>query len=74
MSRDGSLPPGCSDLSASQQHIRLIGVDGKQRGIMTLSEAMKISDDERAELVRITQTTSPLIYRLVEHSENQKHI
>jgi translation initiation factor IF-3 len=68
MSRDGSLPPGC-DLGDLQKHIRLIGVDGKQRGIMTMSEAMKISDDERAELVRITQTTSPQIYRLVEHSE-----
>jgi translation initiation factor IF-3 len=57
-----------------QQHIRLIGVDGKQRGIMTLSEAMKIADDERAELVRIPQTTSPLIYRLIERSEHQNHI
>jgi len=74
MSRDGSPPPGCSDLSDLQQHIRLIGVDGKQRGIMTLSEAMKIADAERAELVRITQTTSPLIYRLIKRSKHQKHI
>jgi translation initiation factor IF-3 len=74
MSRDVSLPPGCSDSGDLQKLIRLIGVDCKQRGIMTLSEAMKISDDERAELVRITQTTSPLIYRLVERSEYQKDI
>lgn len=74
MSRDGSLPPGCSDLGDLQQHIRLIGIDGIQRGIMTLSEAMQIADDERAKLIRITQTTSPLIYRLVEPREYQKHI
>jgi translation initiation factor IF-3 len=67
MSRDVSLPPGNSDSSDLQKHIRLIGIDGKQRGIMTLSEAIKISDDERAELVRIM--TSPLVYRLVEHRE-----
>jgi len=41
---------------------------------MTLSEAMQIADDERAKLIRITQTTSPLIYRLVEPREYQKHI
>jgi translation initiation factor IF-3 len=74
MSRDVSPPPRCSDLSDSQQDIRLIGVDGKQRGIMTLSEAMKISEDERVELVRISQTTSPQIYRLIERGEHQKHI
>jgi translation initiation factor IF-3 len=61
-------------LSELPQHIRLIDIDGKQRGIMTLSEAMKIADDERAELVRITQTISPPIYRLIKHSEYQKHI
>jgi hypothetical protein len=72
MSRDVSPPLGCSDLGDLQQHIRLIGVDGMQRGIMTLSDAIKISDDERAELVRIM--TSPLVYRLVKRDERQKHI
>lgn len=69
------MPPtnGSSQVPTAQ-HVRLIGVDGKQRGIMTLSEAVKISEDERAELVRIKQTTSPLIYRLVERGEHQKHI
>ena len=66
-----SLDSGGED---SDKHVRVIGTDGKQRGIMTLSEAMKIADDERAELVRITQTTSPLIYRLIERCEHQKHI
>lgn len=72
MSRNVSPPPKRSDSGDLQKHIRLIGVDGKQRGIMTLSEAMKISDDERTELVRIM--TSPLVYRLVEHNEYRKHI
>ena len=59
-----SLDSGGED---SDKHVRVIGTDGRQLGIMMLSEAKKIADTERAELVRIG--TSPLVYRLVEHRE-----
>ena len=74
MSRDGSLPPGCSDLSDMPKLIRLIGVDGTQRGIMTLSDAVKIAEDERLELVRIAQSASPQVYRLLERRKHQQPI
>jgi translation initiation factor IF-3 len=54
--------------------IRLIGVDGTQRGIMTLSDAVKIAEDERLELVRIAQSASPQNYRLLERRKHQRPI
>ena len=54
------------------KHVRVIGRDGRQLGIMMLSEAMKIADTERAELVNVTQTASAPVYRMVESSEHQK--
>jgi translation initiation factor IF-3 len=74
VSRDGSLPSGCGGLDDLQQHVRVIGRSNKSLGIMALSEAMKIADGEHAELKKITQTTSPPIYRLVYPSEYQAHI
>jgi hypothetical protein len=54
------------------KHVRVIGRNGRQLGIMMLSEAMKIADTERAELVKVTQTASAPVYRMVESSEHQK--
>jgi len=54
------------------KHVRVIGRDGRQLGIMMLSEAMKIADTERAELVKVTQTASAPVYRMVKSSEHHK--
>jgi hypothetical protein len=54
------------------KYVRVIGRDGTQLGIMMLSEAMKIADTERAELVKIGQTASTPIYRMVESNKHQK--
>lgn len=54
------------------KRVRVIGRDSRQLGIMMLSEALKIADTERAKLVKITQTISPPVYRIVESSEHQK--
>jgi translation initiation factor IF-3 len=71
MSTDNSLPSGSGgDL---KQQVRLIDGANRSLGIMTLSEATKIADDSRAELVKVTQTASPLIYRLVYPSNHQEH-
>jgi len=56
------------------KHVRVIGRDGRQLGIMMLSEAMKIAEQERAKLVIIGSSVSPPIYRLIAASERQKHI
>ena len=66
MSRDGSLPFGCRDLAELQKPARVIGKDGRQLGIMNLSDAIKIAESEAAELVKISQTTSPMVYRMVD--------
>jgi hypothetical protein len=58
----------------SQQRVRLLGEKGKQLGIMTLSEATKLAEQERAKLVMIAPSISPPIYRLIAASERQKHI
>ena len=50
------------------KHVRVIGRDGRQLGIMMLSEARKIADTERAKLVKIAKT----VFRMVESSEHQK--
>ena len=66
MGRDSSLPFGCGDLDELQKKVSVIGSDGRQLGIMMLSEAMKIADRERAELVKITQSASPPVYRMLD--------
>jgi hypothetical protein len=74
MSRDGSLPSGCSDLSELQRLVLLKAPKGKRRGIMPLSEAMKVADEEHAELLKVGQTKHMDIYELAEESDYEKHI
>jgi len=74
MSRDGSLPPGCSDLADTLQRVRVMDRTGRQVGIMLLSEAMKIADHEHVELVKITKTAIPPVYRMIESEAYQKII
>jgi Translation initiation factor IF-3, N-terminal domain len=54
------------------KHVRVIGRDGRQLGIMMLFEAMKIADTERAELVKIAQAASPPVYRMVDQKPRHK--
>jgi hypothetical protein len=63
-----SLDSGGED---SDKHVRVIGTDGRQLGIMILSEAMKFAGRERLELVKITQTASPPVYRMID--QKPKH-
>jgi translation initiation factor IF-3 len=64
-----------------QQQVRLIGVNGKSLGVMTLAEAEMIARSQNVRLVNLTPTLTPPVYRLVgEHkfetaaSKYQKHI
>jgi hypothetical protein len=69
-------PPGRNSVAGAceddHEQVRVIDKDGRQLGIMILSEAMKVADSERAELVKITQTVSPPVYRMVDSDEHQK--
>ena len=66
MESDASLSFGGGDLAEFQREVRVIGADGRQLGIMNLSDAMKIADRERLDLIKITQTASPPVYRMVQ--------
>jgi hypothetical protein len=70
--RGSNVATGFRGGEEPDKHVRVIGRDGRQLGIMMFSEAMKIADTERAELVRITPTASAPVYRMVESSEHQK--
>lgn len=74
MSRDGSLPPGCSELSDLQKDVLLIDTNRKSRGFMPLAEAIKIADNEQVELVKIGESKRFHTYRLTERSAYQKHL
>ena len=63
---------GLDSDSEPDKHVRVIGRNGRQLGIMMLSEAKKIADTEGERLVKISQTISPPLYRMVESSKHQK--
>ncbi len=60
------MPPGCKDLVDTLKTVRLIGKTGKQLGIMTLAEAIRIAHTELAEIVSIAAGAKPPIYRLID--------
>ena len=66
------MPPGCKDLVDTLKNVRVIGKTGKQLGIMTIAEAIKIADDERAEMVNIAPNAKPPMYRLIDPDEYRK--
>jgi translation initiation factor IF-3 len=52
--------------------IRLIGKDGRQIGLVTLSSARKLAKKQSASLVKITETSSPSIWRMTDRPKPGK--
>ena len=72
MIEDDSPLAGSSDATGSRQRVRLIDGKGRNFGVMMLSEARRIADEQRVELVGIALTVKPPIYRLVKPGERQE--
>ena len=51
------------------KEVRVIGVDGEQLGVMALSDAKKIAEDEGVDLVMIAPTAKPPVCRVVDYGK-----
>jgi translation initiation factor IF-3 len=44
--------------------VRLIGIDGKQRGIFSFDEAIKIAENENFDLILVNANQNPIVVKL----------
>lgn len=51
------------------KEVRLIGVDGKQRGIFSFEEAQKIAESENLDLILVNANQKPIIVKLGNYKE-----
>ena len=58
------------DQAKQLKELRLVGMDGKSIGVMTSSQALKLAQEQRAELVEIMDTTTPPVWKLREAKAN----
>jgi len=55
------------------QEIRLIGVEGEQLGIFSLSEALSMAEDAEVDLVEIAPMAAPPVCRLMDYGKFKYH-
>ncbi len=63
MNRGVTLPAGCKNLS---DRIRVISVQGRDLGFLTVAEAQRLATDQQAELIQIARGHGMHIFRLVD--------
>ena len=51
------------------KEVRLVNVDGQQLGIMDLSKALLVAEDEGLDLVEIAPSAKPPVCRIMDHSK-----
>ncbi len=51
------------------KEVRLIDADGAQLGVMSSRDAMKIADDKRMDLVKISPTAKPPVCKVMDYSK-----
>lgn len=51
-------------MKLNPKEVRVIGIDGKQRGIFSLDEAKKIAEDEGQDLILVNRNQTPPVVRL----------
>lgn len=51
-------------MKLNPKEVRVIGTDGKQRGIFLLDEAKKIAEDEGQDLILVNRNQTPPVVRL----------
>ena len=49
--------------------VRVIGSDGKQVGVITFSEALKIAEDEGLDLVEISPNAAPPVCKIIDYKK-----
>ena len=49
--------------------VRLVGVDGEQLGLKSLTEALALADEHGVDLVNISPTTSPPVCKLMDYGK-----
>jgi translation initiation factor IF-3 len=72
MRRDSLLPPSCKDIVDALRNVRVVDKTGRQLGIMTLNEAWSMAERELAELLLISPSASPPVYRITNRRITQK--
>ncbi|MEM0476598.1 MAG: translation initiation factor IF-3 [Candidatus Aenigmatarchaeota archaeon] len=51
-------------MKLNPKEVRVIGIDGKQRGVFSLDEAKKIAEDEGQDLILVNRNQTPPVVRL----------
>ena len=51
------------------KEVRLIDSDGKQLGIMTSRDAMRLADEKKLDLVKISPTAKPPVCKIIDYSK-----
>jgi len=67
--RNSSLAPRSEHLVYLRQFVRVVSRRGKQLGLVTMSDALKVAEALDAGLVRVAATTTPPVYRVVDSQE-----
>jgi translation initiation factor IF-3 len=49
--------------------VRLIGVEGEQLGVVTLSDALKLANEKGLDLVEVASTATPPVCRLLDYGK-----
>lgn len=59
----------CVNDQISSPEVRLIDAEGEQRGVVTLREALKISENANLDLVEISPTAIPPVCRVMDYGK-----
>ena len=73
--RDNNLPPMNEEINFPE--VRCVGDDGKQYGVISITEALKLASENNLDLVLIAETGIPPVVKLMNYSkfkyqENEK--
>jgi anthranilate phosphoribosyltransferase len=68
----GAFPPLDFEPSNHRQKVRVIGLDGKQQGVMSVSDAFSLAEKSQAVPVTVAPHANPPVCRLVDSTSTQK--
>ncbi len=52
-----------------EKEVRVIGIDGEQLGVMPTKDAMKMAQDEGADLIKIAPTAKPPVCKIMDYGK-----
>ncbi len=65
--RDNNLPPMNEEINFPE--VRCVGDDGKQYGVISITEALKLASENNLDLVLIAETGIPPVVKLMNYSK-----